>query len=444
MNQIPPLLVQIGVGLLNVIMALITLAVIIRFWLKQRRAGMSSGWRILLFAFAAFAIAQALEFRRLLFEAGPTELATLVATTRFVSLCIFIIGLSRVLDDFIVAKQILLDESQKTIRLQAETVRQNQEAQLLHKISQSLTNTLDLETVLQELCCATRELLGADNVSVRLPKPMADGFRFAEDNNPTWAHIDALDPQVDALCWKVVETGAPTVIDEVPTHPMFGPQTPRWLKSLSAFPLRRGPFVIGVLTALYTTRHIHTPSEQNAIATLADQAAIGVYNAELMERAKRLAHTDGLTGLANRRRFDESLAAESRRARRYKAPASLILFDLNKFKQLNDEYGHLAGDACLQAFARLLQQHSRDTDIPARYGGDEFAIIMPNTPPAAARQMAARLREAVRGFSIQWDDKEIPIRASLGLAGWEAGEVMSPQELVDAADKTLYVEKTVS
>ena len=445
MNKFTSLLIQVGVGLLNLIMALITLGVVARFWWRHRHQGLSMGWWILSLAFGAFAIAQTLEFRRLLGEMSSIELSSLEITSRFVFMAILIIGLSRLFDDVIATKQKSLDDAEKTIRLQAGAMRQGQEVQLLYTISQALVGTLELEAVLKDLCRAARELMAADSVSVRLPQPMTDGFRFAVDfGSALESKPDALDPRVDDLCWKVVQAGRPAVIDDVHAHPMFGPETPDWLKSLGAFPLRRGREVIGVLTIVYEDQRAFTEDEQRFIAALADQAAVAVHNAQLHEQTQQLAATDSLTGLANRRHFDEALGIEARRARRYRTATSLLLIDLDNFKQCNDEFGHPAGDAYLEAFANFLGQHTRETDIVARYGGDEFAIIMPNTAPAAARHLAQRIKDSAANFYIERDGHKIQIRASTGIAGWEPGQAISPNELIEAADKAMYADKSTS
>jgi len=439
------MLVQVSVALLNVLMAVITLAVVAQFWWRHRREGLSPGWRIVLLAFGAFAVAQSLEFRRLLDSARSPDIASLEITLRFVFTSIFVLGLSRVLHDIIAAKQKALDDAERTIRIHAESVRQSQETDLLYAVSQSLVSTLNIEFVLKELCHATRELMGADSVSVRLPEPIMDGFIFADDSVAALnTVVDALDPRLDALCWKVVEAGSPTVIDDIQAHPLFKSQTPEWVRSFSAFPLRRGAETIGVLTVLYGAPQSLTPEQVRFISTLADQAAVAVHNAQLHDIAQQQAATDSLTGLANRRLFDEVLASEARRVRRYQTPAAIIVCDLDKFKEINDRFGHAAGDAYLQAFANSLRSQTRDTDTTARLGGDEFAVIMPNTSPADACNLAKRIKDTTAALDFAWGGQHIRVRTSMGIAGWEAGESMSPAEVLHAADQAMYADKTAS
>lgn len=158
-----------------------------------------------------------------------------------------------------------------------------------------------------------------------------------------------------------------------------------------------------------------------------------IANAEL----ERLASFDGLTGLYNRRRFEEAANAEIDRARRYGRPFSLLLIDLDHFKQVNDTRGHNAGDAALRQAARILGEAVRTTDLVARYGGEELAVLLPETDAEEARQVAERIRLAIGGTPISYENESFVITASLG------GAQYSPDDdglarLVGRADAALY------
>lgn len=163
---------------------------------------------------------------------------------------------------------------------------------------------------------------------------------------------------------------------------------------------------------------------------------------ELAEKLEKLATTDALTGLANRRRFDEHLATEVARAARNGEPLSLVLCDVDNFKRYNDLYGHPRGDGCLVAVARVLAGLvRRPTDLAARYGGEEFAIVLPNTNEEGASLVASRLREAVRALTMDHDgnDGRGVVTVSAGVAtiigGW------TPAEVIALADRSLYQAK---
>jgi diguanylate cyclase (GGDEF)-like protein len=168
---------------------------------------------------------------------------------------------------------------------------------------------------------------------------------------------------------------------------------------------------------------------------------------EELERANaelaRLAHTDGLTGLANHRAFQEHLSAEWRRAARSGAPLSLLLLDVDWFKPFNDLYGHQKGDDCLRAVGGAIAAIARrSSDTPARYGGEEFAILLPDTPSEAARSIAEALRTAVRGLEVPHESSvHGRVTASIGVASCHPSTGGGPEGLVASADGALYAAK---
>jgi diguanylate cyclase (GGDEF)-like protein/PAS domain S-box-containing protein len=160
-------------------------------------------------------------------------------------------------------------------------------------------------------------------------------------------------------------------------------------------------------------------------------------NAEL----ERLATVDGLTGLANRRRFDASLDLEWRRGRREGQPLSLILCDVDHFKLYNDSYGHVLGDACLVRVGQALRdQARRPADVVARYGGEEFVFVLPNTPPEGALVVAELARKRVVELGIEHRSSPVDphVTLSLGVAGLVPCTELAPEQLTQKADEALY------
>ena len=153
-------------------------------------------------------------------------------------------------------------------------------------------------------------------------------------------------------------------------------------------------------------------------------------------RLAALAAQDGLTGLKNRRAFEERMRDELARIRRTSQPVSLLLLDIDHFKPFNDSFGHPRGDDVLRAVARLLARSIRDTDIAVRYGGEEFAVVLPNTDAAGARDMGERLRFAIE--AAPWVER--PITVSVG-AATATSHLVVPDTLVDLADRALYRSK---
>jgi len=157
------------------------------------------------------------------------------------------------------------------------------------------------------------------------------------------------------------------------------------------------------------------------------------------------ANTDPLTGVHNRRFFHEILSRESERSNRHNQPLSLIIMDIDHFKVINDTFGHLAGDQVLKEIGRITQESIRTIDTVCRYGGEEFAVILPQTELEAACLIAERLRTSIAEFSFPTGEEESPlmVTASLGVACWHGSGYLSKQgtELIQAADRALYAAK---
>jgi diguanylate cyclase (GGDEF)-like protein len=162
-------------------------------------------------------------------------------------------------------------------------------------------------------------------------------------------------------------------------------------------------------------------------------------NAELEfanARLEALATTDGMTGIANHRAFQDQLRAVVARSLRSEARTTLLLCDVDRFKEFNDCYGHPAGDEVLCTVAGLLKDHIREGDFVARYGGEEFAVLLPNTDTAEALEVAERLRCSIERHVFPWRNVTISIGASAPMSG-----SIAPQFLVESADRALYCAK---
>lgn len=158
------------------------------------------------------------------------------------------------------------------------------------------------------------------------------------------------------------------------------------------------------------------------------------------QELKRLSASDGLTGIANRRFFDETLTREWRRARRTMGSVSLIMCDVDHFKLYNDSYGHQAGDECLRSVARAIcSVIERGSDIVARYGGEEFVVILPDTPIGGALVAAEKIRHAIHLMNMPHSGSAFArVTLSLGIACMAPEADNPPQELVEHADRALY------
>jgi diguanylate cyclase (GGDEF)-like protein len=198
------------------------------------------------------------------------------------------------------------------------------------------------------------------------------------------------------------------------------------------------PEYLGVLS-IARRAHAFSREEGELLEYLAGQAIVSIENASLHETVGRQAVTDELTGLANARAFRSILDREIERSRRFQSPLSLVMLDLDDFKQVNDRHGHQQGDEVLASVAAVLREHSRDIDAPARYGGEEMAVVLPQTDSAGAALLAERMREAVERVRVRNVSGAAPLRvtASFGVASVPESAV-DYDDLVAAADAALY------
>lgn len=167
-------------------------------------------------------------------------------------------------------------------------------------------------------------------------------------------------------------------------------------------------------------------------------------NAELegmLSRTEQLAMTDAVTGIFNRRRFQDVLKREWATARRYKHPLSCVLVDVDHFKKVNDSHGHAAGDETLRRVAELISGSIREVDVCARYGGDEFALLLPHTPLDKGTLVMERLRQKLVATRSSWGEGSAGISLSVGISSTEDASLRNADELLEAADRALYEAK---
>jgi diguanylate cyclase (GGDEF)-like protein len=198
--------------------------------------------------------------------------------------------------------------------------------------------------------------------------------------------------------------------------------------------------VVGVL-ALWNTEPVRIDPEQvEIIELLAPYAAMKLHQIQVYGPLQRFAERDALTELYNRRFFDERIRREEAHFLRYRRPTALIILDVDHFKAINDTFGHEAGDVVLKAMGGLLQAAVRGSDLAARFGGEEFVVLLPETALAGAVEIAERLRRQVETMVVEWRNTPIEVRVSIGVASCPEC-APGPEALLAAADAALYVSK---
>ena len=178
------------------------------------------------------------------------------------------------------------------------------------------------------------------------------------------------------------------------------------------------------------------------IYDVTDEAVSRLGMQSLNHQLEMMSRVDGLTGLCNRHFWEEQFVMEYKRDKRSKSPSALIMIDIDNLKKVNDTYGHPAGDEVIKALASVIKKATRETDIAGRYGGEEFAIILPDTPIANVEFVAERIRRLVEKYTVAYDEINVKFTISLGIAGFKHSQKDSTHWL-DAADKALYQAKNL-
>jgi diguanylate cyclase (GGDEF)-like protein len=241
---------------------------------------------------------------------------------------------------------------------------------------------------------------------------------------------------------KLLEKGRPRLITMSKSHGVLNPHLAELagLKDGLLVPLVNENKVQGMIAMYYSRPSGLESSDLERVGKIGEIIARSIENSNAHEDMRLMASVDALTGLSNRRSFNEVIEKESHRSLRYKLPLSLVLIDIDFFKAYNDTNGHLKGDYLLRDFAGILRRMVREEDTVARYGGEEFAIVLPHTTADNAYAAAEKIRRRVAETNFQEMDSQPSgrITISLGVADTDGTSIDEYQELIDMADKALY------
>ena len=319
-----------------------------------------------------------------------------------------------------------------------------QNLSLLYSIGKAMNYISDLKNLLQYILSKAIEVTFAekgslmlydmetDQLNIRVLAGMED-TAFQEKVNNNEISSRSFKPG-EGIAGRVYVTAKPIVVNNIKEDDVFIDSEKSYVRSIACIPMVVYSDVIGVIN-LTNKRHgkNFTDEDVEMLKAVADQAAVAINKAQLWD----MAVTDSLTGLFVRRYFMGKLQEELHRAERYDNILSVVIADLDRFKNINDTYGHDAGDRVLKAIGKFLQQNIRDVDVVARYGGEEFVLMIPEAGKDAAYSLSERLRQQMSEMQIE---DLPPISISLGIATYPY-DGTDIEDLIKKADAAMYAAK---
>ncbi|MDT8383501.1 MAG: DUF484 family protein [Gammaproteobacteria bacterium] len=351
-------------------------------------------------------------------------------------------------DDLYHENQIL----RRRLRAFLSQARENEQKQRrFHEQELRLISTPSLTELVQRVLFNYRTAFGLDVVSLVLHDPEYEIQRIFEDDGVRLGEVEQLlfQHDLDALDTLFGISAEPRLGRFVSREHGFlfagGTTT---VRSVALLPLVRYGNLIGSLNlgSEQETRYVEGAAT-DFLQRLATVVAICLENATNHERLKRVGLSDSLTGVNNRRFFDQRLLEEVGRARRAQEPLTCLFMDVDHFKRVNDEHGHQTGDQVLRVVAGLIREQLRGSDVLGRYGGEEFAALLVNASGEAAMEIAERIRAVIAGHAFTTvDGKSLAATISIGVAtlldrGQEASLAVLANDLVDRADQGVYAAK---
>ena len=320
-------------------------------------------------------------------------------------------------------------------RLFAEEQRRSRQLAFLNNISRTAISSDDPVQMLDRIVDEIQKNFSFDHIGIGL---LDYGTKEVEIKAEAGATAHAKGKRVPlgtGILGRVARTGERALVQNAAPGNLNGilPDS----RAVLCIPMTYGESLLGVLNIESRTEDAFSPQDVLILNTLADLLATALHNAFVFQKLQQQSITDGLTGIKTRRFFWEALSAEWKRASRSGRPFSVVLVDLDKFKEVNDTMGHFEGDLVLARVGRLLEQKSRQSNVVARYGGDEFIILMPETGAEQAQVLAERLRQWMSSDPML---SEHHITGSFGVASFPM-HGFSIEDVIRVADAGMYVSK---
>jgi len=325
--------------------------------------------------------------------------------------------------------------------------RKIKELSVFHEVGKALTSTLDLSEVLQTIMEKISNFFRPDTWSLLMVDDESGELYFEiaiGEGSEALRHVRL--KKGEGIAGWVASRGELLVVPNVAADVRFAPRLDELTKfqtrSVVCVPIRGREKVLGVIELInYVAELRLSEDDLFRLQALADYAAIAIENARYVQRIHELTITDDCTKLYNSRHLHSILEAEVYRSTRYQYEFSLIFIDLDYFKRVNDRYGHLVGSKLLSELGQLIKIHLRLIDFGFRYGGDEFVILLPQTPKRNAINVARRLHQLIAKHSfLASDGLNIRLTASLGIASFP-DDAQNKEDLIRLADQAMYMVK---
>jgi len=335
---------------------------------------------------------------------------------------------TRILAENLISSQALL----------ALAKRQADELDALKKLSLNLTSNLDLPTVLDAVVREAMLLVKnarAAHIFLYINNKLEFGAALDTTGERNRAYSE---PRKDGLTYMVARTGETIMVEDMKTHPIYKDAPPDWSGSIVGISLKIDQRVVGVMNVSRDSEGKFSPLELRLLSLLANQAAVAISNASLLQTLSKQAYSDTVTGLPNRRALDERLDAEIINARRTGTSFAVVMMDLDGFKRVNDTYGHEVGDLVLRAAFNVIAAGIRSSDFIARYGGDELTLLLHQSDIRASKLVTDKILENLAKFTYRAPNGSgLKLGISGGVAIYPSHGNSAPA-LMRAADAALY------
>lgn len=359
-------------------------------------------------------------------------------------------ALNRLFQELHRANKMLRLQKKKLLEEKNALKKQGDDLILLNELSKALVSTLDTEKIIHT---------AFKKMQAIVPHHIMSLFLFKRKKLWVLSTMDLLPNNIEEIksfminalkditgCSEEKTNGMSVIASAIEAREMLIKKNGSSNKRLSSiqrlfFPMEVGDARVGGIVLVRYSGTPFSEHEHNITSMVVSTLTLALRNSEIHEEVQKLATTDSLTCLYNKRYFLENLSKMFKTTLRYQTPVSLIMIDIDNFKLINDHFGHQAGDQVLKEISTLLTKSLREIDIPARYGGDEIAIILPETEIEQAFFVARRIKRLIESSPVRFKDNVITLKACFGISSCPNPSIKTVEDMIAAADTALYKAK---